>query len=112
MFPFGETVTRRRGQTVDNYGTQTVDWSQPSTDITIAGCAVAPSTTDELIAAGREGPIFDATLYAPFGADIGWRDRIVCSFGVFDVDGEPSPWKSPFTGWEPGVAVRLKRVAG
>jgi len=31
---------------------------------------------------------------------------------VWEVDGEPGDWLTPFTGWHPGLAIAVKRVTG
>lgn len=110
MFPFGQAVTRRRGQTTTSYGVARVDWSKPYSDKAITGCAVAYGETEDVVAAGRAGVERDATLYAPYGADITARDRIVVGDDVFDIDGQLRPWRNPFTGTEFGLVAALKKV--
>jgi hypothetical protein len=83
----------------------------------IAGCGVAPRTSDELHADGRAGVIVGLTLYAPAGSDLRTRDRIEIPAGApnpgtYEIEGEPGEWRSPLTGWAPGVEAALRRVEG
>lgn len=110
MFPYGQTVTRRRGQTTTSYGVARVDWSKTYADKAIADCAVAYGETEDIVGAGRAGVERDATLYAPHGADITARDRIVVGTDVFDIDGQVRPWVNPFTGTTFGLVATLKKV--
>lgn len=112
MFPFGDTVTRHRGQKVDDgYGGSVIDWSQPTTDITLT-VGLAPRTGEELDGAGRAGVIIGYTMYAEHGVDVTFEDRFTTPYGLFEVDGEPGTWKNPLTGWEAGVTLPLRRVVG
>lgn len=114
MFPHGETVTRRRGAPVtDPYsGEETgVDWSTP-TDVDIAGCAVAIGSTDDPTMVARDAVVSDFTVYAPPGTAVLPSDRLVIRSLVCEVVGRPFEWRSPFTGWEPGVVVHANVVEG
>lgn len=112
MFPYGETVTRKRGQKVsDGYGGEVIDWSLPTDDITFRA-AMAPRTEGDITSAGRAGVVVGYTLYYPFGVDVGFEDRIDTQYGLFEIDGEPGPWRQPDTGWEAGATAALRRVVG
>lgn len=111
-FPFGETVTRHRGQKVDDgYGGFVIDWSLPTTDVTLV-VGLAPRVEDELVAPGRGGVVVGYTMYAPHGADVTFEDRFTTPYGLFEVDGEPGRWHSPFTDWAAGTTLALRRVVG
>lgn len=109
IFPHGETVVRIRltpgGR--DPYGDPIGD-VETRTDI--AGCAVAPRQAGEQIGQGRIAATSGLTLYVPPGADILPSDRFEVRGTVWEVEGEPAVWRSPFTGWEPGREVVLTRV--
>lgn len=110
-FARGITVTRLRGTRVDDgYGGERIDWSDPDR-LTIKGCAIAPLVEDEQLDRGREGVVHAWTLYAPWSDITAW-DRIDTPQGVFNVDGDPGLWQSPYTGAKPGMTVRLVRVEG
>lgn len=107
MVTHGQTVTLLREQR-DRFGDVTL-----VPDGTVANVAVAPrSRWDEdnnrrvLVTAGL-------TAYAPPGTVIEPTHRVRLEDGtVWLVTGEPASWKSPFTGWSPGVQVELERVTG
>lgn len=113
MLPYGETVTRHRGQKVDDgYGGTVIDWSAPTADLTIVGVALAPRIEDEVGGAGRTGTIDGYTMYAPFGIDITFEDRVTTPYGLFEVEGEPGHWRQPHTGWGAVATILLRRVIG
>lgn len=114
MFAHGETVTRQRGTAVtDPYSDEPtgISWDNPTT-LAIEGCAFNPGGSTEPVAEGRQAVITKPEVYAPAGADIRAHDRLVVRGKTYEVDGEPALWKSPFTGWQPGVVVPLKIVEG
>lgn len=114
MVPFaaGETVTRLRAPLVtDRYGNLVRDWDS-ATRLDIPGCGVAPRTSDEETEQGRQGVIVGIAVYAPPGTDIVPSDRMEVRGEVYEVVGEVADWRSPFTGWHPGIVVNLRRVEG
>ncbi|MFV0315449.1 MAG: hypothetical protein ACK5O2_00610 [Microthrixaceae bacterium] len=106
-FPHSVTVTVRR-PSKDAYGdvTTSAPWM-------IAGCAVAPtaaaSVTDE---PGRLGDTSRWTLFAPIGSDLEANDVVTVADEDWRVEGNPGEWRSPFTGWEPGMVAELARGDG
>lgn len=116
MFPlkFGETVVRERGQMVaDPYSGEATkrDWADPD-ELDIEGVAIAPSTGSETRTEDRNPIVTDMSLYAAPGVDVLPHDRIRARSGLWDVEGEVADWKSPFTGWNPGVEFRIRKVSG
>lgn len=106
-FPHGTTVTVRRPGGEDQYGDPL-----PSTEHTVAGCALAPRTSTELTDL-RDTVIRGYTLYGPYGADIQPTDQIVLNDDtVWQVEGDVGRWASPYTGSRPGLEVALSRVTG
>lgn len=108
-FPNGVTLTVRRvTESIDDLGdttstVETVSWGP---------CAVAPryarETTDPTappVVVGRE-------VYGP-AIELRADDEIVIDGEVWLVDGRPADYtgagRNPFTGWEPGVVVPIKR---
>lgn len=88
-----------------------------SVETVISGAAIAPRTAADITDRGRQGRISSALLLVPFGTDVRHTDRfrvegLVSLDGEWDVDGDAGQWKSPFTGWEAGCEVALKRAAG
>lgn len=112
-FVHGETVVRLRAVEATNaYGDIERDWANAA-EARIDGCALAPTVEQEFHQPGRDGVEVGWTLYAPYAADVTAYDRIEHHrYGMFEVDGEPGLWRSPFTGREAGMTVRLRRVEG
>lgn len=114
--PFGETIVRQRATaTVSSYSNEATDisWAAPD-ELSITGVAIEPvgtfeSTTGE---AGRERVDFDLRLYLPYEADVRPLDRVVVRGVTYEVTGERSDWRNPFSGDEPGSVVGCKRVEG
>lgn len=113
-FPHGEIVTRLRGvPATDPYSGEEsgYDWSLPYS-IDIPGCAFNPGRSSEPLQDARTAVSTQPEVYAPPGSDIAPGDRLVVRGVEYEVDGEPADWRSPFTGWEPGMVVALKRTEG
>lgn len=116
MFPLanGETVVRERAQLVeDAYSGEATerDWSAPDT-LDIDGVAIAPSSSAEINTENRSSVTTSMSLYGAPGIDVLPQDRIRARSGLWQVEGEVADWKSPFTGWNPGVEFSVKKVAG
>jgi hypothetical protein len=115
IFTHGETVTRQRAQTTaDPYSTQPrPDWKKTPATVDIAGCGFDPGTSAESFAEpGRQPITTKPTVYAPYGSDIKAGDRLVVRGVTYDVDGNPADFRSPFSGWEAGMAVSLRVKEG
>ncbi|WP_280481623.1 hypothetical protein [Nocardia cyriacigeorgica] len=116
MFTAGDTVTVIRPPARDRLG----DPVGADTTHTIEGCALnqidttAADTRNDSSANGqrRNSVITRYELLCPAGADIRSGDHVQLPNGSkFRVDGEPWAPRSPFTGWAPGVIVRLRGVS-
>lgn len=88
------TVTVTRPKQVSERGTTVPDWSQ-GTDHTVGGCSVQPSSTATSWSDARMPVTYDATLYAPPGADVRDGDLVTADGVTYAVDGAPMPWRSP-----------------
>jgi len=109
-FPYGETVTVVPGPPgSDQYG-DPLPVTRVSFDI--EGCGVAPRYSTEPTERGRQGVIVGLSIYAPIGSDILSTDSLRVRGDVYAVEGEPADWRSPFSGWAPGMEIALKRAAG
>lgn len=105
--PYGITITVVRPGKRDKYGDET-----PGTEHAIDGCAVYPRTSGESTDQ-RDTVVIGLTLLAPYGVDLKATDKVRLPDGTtYQVDGEPGPWSSPLTGWQPGVQAALERVTG
>lgn len=114
MFAHGETVTRLRGTPVlDRYsGEQTgISWKAPDA-LDIPGCGFNPGGSSEPTQDGRNAVITRPEVYAPADADVTAADRLVVRGDTYQVDGKPAEWRSPLTGWAPGLVIALKEVQG
>lgn len=113
MFAHGETVTRLRAGTVsDPYsGETTPDWSI-ATSLSIDGCGFDPGGTGERLDLARNVITTQPKVYAPTGSDVLASDRLVVRGVTYEVDGRPEDWRSPFTGWQPGLVIPLKASEG
>lgn len=107
-FPLGAQITlvTRAKSGTDSYGNDVYG----ETTTTVVG-AFAPGGSSELIQ-GQDTVITQPTVYLPAGTDVTSVDEVEVNGLRYLVDGEPNAWVSPFTGWAPGVEVRLERVTG
>ena len=116
-----ETVIVVRPGGRDRHG----DPSGDATEHTITGVLVAPSQSSEDVTTGDQATSrWD--LYPPVGADIRATDRVrrpavdpapadgadMRHRAPWVVVGDPSPWRSPWSGWAPGQVVRIERQTG
>lgn len=113
--PAGDTVTilRPGAPTRDVYQN---DVPGTPTEIIVHGCAVAPrdgtgAGANEIVDA-RDTVISGLTLYAPYGTDIRATDRVRVGADLYEVEGHPGTFRSPFTGSTGPVVVALELVTG
>ena len=109
-FAYGETAVILRAPLGDGpYGNQERDWENAvRTDS--PGWGFAPRSNDENTTAGSPSVIVGLSGYGPPGVDVLPTDRMEVRGEVYEVEGEVGEWRSPLTGWEPGVEVALRRV--
>lgn len=108
VFASGVTVTVTRPGGTDRNGDPL-----PTATHDIEGCGWAPRTSSESNDRGN-AVIVGLTLFAPYGADITASDSLLLPDDdtPWYVEGEPGNWRSPFTGWQPGLEVALTRQKG
>lgn len=106
---FSHTITVRvRRPSLDIYGDVTLSdpWDIPE-------CAVAPvSAASAVSEPGRLGDTATWTLFAPIGSDLAANDVVTIAGDAWRVQGNPGEWRSPFTGWEPGMVAEIARGDG
>lgn len=116
MFPLpnGETVIRLRRQLIrDPYSDEeTLGSWEGADEMVIRGVAIAPTSSVEPDADGRQLVVTGVALYCAADEDIQPEDRIRARSGLWDAKGELLTWRSPFTGWEPGAQVSIEKVKG
>jgi hypothetical protein len=102
----GQTVTVRRFAT-DRYGDRVL-----GVTFLVPRCAFAPRLSVE--GNDRADTVTaDAELYVPSWAGIEAADQVELPDGtLWEVQGRPENWWSPYTAWKPGDVVTLKRVTG
>lgn len=108
--PHGETVEHiayTEGER-DAHGNIRPGWADP---IEVGHVAVAPTSSDEDTSQGEQ-VITGLTLYIPTTLDVSYQDRFRVRGDLFEVTGEPFSYTNPFTGWEPGMTVTVRRPQG
>ena len=110
-FPFGTTITVLR-DSPGGFDEHNDPISSSTTRTDIAGCGVAPRYSSEPSTLGRNGVIVGLTIFAPYGSDILFTDRIEIAGVVYLVEGTPENWLNPFTGSTPGMEIAVKRAVG
>lgn len=105
----GETVTllKRTASGRDSHGNQTYTWAE--TDI--PGCVVWPTGSTEQVQ-GQDQTSERLSVLFPYGTDVPATARARARGLLYEVQGVPSSWSSPFTATKAGVEVQLTRVAG
>lgn len=103
------TIVRVRPPGFDQYGDPIA--GTPNR-LTLEGAFVAPRSTSDIDARGRQGVINGLTLFGEFGTDLVHTDQVEVDGVLYDIDGDAGQWKSPFTGWEAGCEVALVRAVG
>lgn len=117
-FANGETVTRLRAVLIaDPYSTDDTqaawdDTDNPPDALEIDGCGFNPGSSTEPLQDARNAVVTRPEVYAPSGADVLAGDRLVVRGDTYEVFGNPGDYRSPFTGWAPGLAIPLQRVEG
>lgn len=107
-FPYGEpiSIVTRAVTGVDSYGN---DITAEAT-VTVVG-AFAPSIGYESTNS-RDTVITQPHAYLPAGTAVPTTSVLVIRGLRYEVDGTANEWRSPFTGWEPGIDVPLRKVTG
>lgn len=111
MWRGGQTITVIRGgaPTINDFGE---DVPGPPSEIRIDNCVVYPRTTEEQTQ-GRDLVITGLNVLMPPDApEVYPTDQVDYRGVVYDVDGDVAAWRSPYSGWRPGVQFALTRVSG
>lgn len=100
------TVVRRVKSGTDALGNDV--WTEESTDVL---GLFNPGSSSELVQ-GQDVLTVQPSVYLPTGTDVSAIDRVEVAGLSYEVDAEPVSWASPFSSWQPGVEVKLRRVTG
>lgn len=91
------------------------------TRVSVPGCMSYPNTVTETVSrkTGTESStpaqdtvVFGLTVLMPAGTDVRASDQVEVAGVLYDVNGEPSKWKSPSTGHRSCTEVQLKGAEG
>lgn len=113
-FPHGTMLTVRQNvETTDDLG----DTIIVPTDHAWGPCAVAPRYASESTSADSPRVVVGNEIYGPQPpVSLTAADEILIGNEVWQIDGRPEDFTgagaNPFTGWEPGVVVPIKRASG
>lgn len=113
MFAAAEPAIRLRATAAaDRFSGENtaLDWTTPST-LVLRG-AFDPGSSVELSDVARDSVTTQPSFLTDFGADVRAGDRLTVRGRTWDVDGDPAEYRSPFSGWEAGMVVKLKAVSG
>lgn len=109
-FPGGVTVTLIT-RTISGQNAQGNDVFT-TTSTSIPNCAFDPGTSIEILN-GRDTVITQPTVYLPSEAQSVFPiDAVTVNGTTYEVDASPNYNVNPFTGWQPGIVVKLKQVTG
>ena len=110
LFPHGETVQRLAfvSLTRDAHGVEVITRADP---VDVDGVGFDPGGTYETNAEGVR-IVTQPTLYVAFQQAAHPLDQWTCRGKRYDVDGDATQRLNPFTGWQAGQAIKLKRVIG
>lgn len=106
----GETITivRRSKASTDDYGNPTY----VTTSVTVKDALIAFGATDEPVDAGRNAIDNAITVYLPTGTEIQEGDRFVIRSTQWVKDGDPQELTNPFTNFDGGIVIRLRKRIG
>lgn len=107
-FPFGDSITviTRTKSGTDAYGNDTF------TETSVAVVGAFDPTIGLEQTNGRDTVVTQPQALLPYGTVLTSTSVLVIRGDKYEVDGSPDYWRSPFTGWQAGLAVPLKRVTG
>lgn len=108
----GKPVTILRPGPRDKFG-DPVDPANPFVEISESGWIIAPAATSDVQDGKRNSATARLTAYTPYATIVRHSDNVRLSDGsVWQVDGDPSRWESPFTRRRAGATVDLERFTG
>lgn len=108
-FPYGQTVTliRRTVSGRDERGNDVYSES-PSQ---VPQAVIAPAGSTEFIQF-TDQVTTDITVFLPYGTEVSATDAVEIGGQRYEIQGEPSEWRSPFSGSTSPIQLRLSRITG
>jgi hypothetical protein len=106
----GETITikRRSKAATDDYGNPIYT----TLSIAVKDALIAFGSTDEPVDAGRNAVDNSITAYLPNGTEVLDGDVFVIRSTTWVKDGEPQSFTNPFTSFDGGTVVKLRKRNG
>lgn len=112
MFGHGDSVLHHRyaGTVRNAHGQTVVSYADP---VELHGVGVAPGASTEPRDGGSYRVVSQTTIYVPPGTTVDARDQFTVRGIKYGVEGDAAgEWRNPYTGWNPGSAVTLRRISG
>jgi len=109
-----DTFTRQRARRVPdpyNPDSEVYDWADP-VEVSVDGYFEAGSSSEQSDPVRNQVLSFSTLVIEDPDADVRRGDRIVQGEKTWTVQGFPTAPRNPFTGWRPGLFVRLKEGTG
>lgn len=111
---FLDPFTRQRARRVEdpyNPEASVDDWANPE-EIPLEGYFELDSSTEQIDPVRRQAITLRTLFIEDPDADVRRGDRIVRGDQTWTVQGIPDAPRNPFTGWRPGLYVRLMEGIG
>jgi hypothetical protein len=94
---------------VDAHGNTSEGYADP---VTLDGFGFDPGSSSEPREPGSDRVIVEPTLYGPYDAPFGPRDRVIVRGLTYEVEGEVRRWRNMFSNRAFGSVTSLRRVDG
>lgn len=106
----GETITirRRSATSTDDYGNPVYT----TTTISIKDALIAFGNTDEPVDTARDPIDNSITAYLPNGTVVEESDQFIIRGTNWVKDGDPQTFTNPFTSFDGGTVVKLRKRVG
>lgn len=112
LFPEGESVWRLPYVSTTR-NAHNVEQHHRGDPVEVAGVAFDPGGSYESASGTDQRIVTQPTLYVAFGQPSHPLDQWRCRGALYEVDGDTAgQWRSPYTGWEAGQVIKLRRARG
>lgn len=101
------TLIRRTVSGRDEYNNDTYSETKQA----VSGCVVQPSGSSETIQFTDQVST-DLAVFIPAGIDVSPVDAIEIDGTRYEIQGQPSEWRSPFSGNTSPTQLRVTKVTG
>jgi hypothetical protein len=106
------TLVDANGDVVEESSSSSSSESSSSGVTPWPGAFFAPRYANDDVTNHGARVVVGLTVYGPPPpVALDSADQLVIDGVTYDIQGHPGDWKSPFTGWHPGVEVAVKRAA-